>query len=106
MKPITTFPTETTLENLQTRFSGSYEAAIRYGNYAVAAAYAWDNDSRDMICIAAVYAFTTGDRSIEAPLALRKESEISFPDAGHALEWGFNLAKLLTDVVAAFGKEG
>ena len=104
---IDTFPAESTLENLQTRFSGSYEAVVPYGGHVVAATYAWDATARDMICVAAVYAYTTEDHGIEAPIRFIKESEISFEDEGHALEWGINLAKLLDDVTSAFAaKEG
>lgn len=107
MKIIDTFPDETTLENLQVRFSGSYEAAIQYGGHAVVAAYTWDNESRDMICVGAVYAYTSEDRNIDDALRFIKASEISFEDVGHAIEWGINLAKLLDNVTSAFAaKEG
>lgn len=104
---IDTFPAESTLENLQTRFSGSYEAVVPYGGHVVAAAYTWDYEARDMICVAAVYAYTSEDRNIDDTLRFIKASEISFDDVGHALEWGFNLAKLLDNVTRAFEqKEG
>lgn len=107
MKIIDTFPVETTLENLQVRFSGSYEAAIQYGGHAVVAAYTWDYEARDMICVGAVYAYTSEDRNIDDTLRFIKASEISFDDVGHALEWGINLAKLLDDVTRVFAaKEG
>ena len=107
MKIIDTFPVETTLENLQVRFSGSYEAALQYGGHAVVAAYTWDYEARDMICVAAVYAYTSEDRNIEDTLRFIKTSEISFDDVGHALEWGINLAKLLENVTSVFAaKEG
>lgn len=107
MKIIDTFPVETTLENLQVRFSGSYEAAIQYGGHAVVAAYTWDYETRDMICVGAVYAYTSEDRNIDDTLRFIKESEISFDDVGHALEWGINLAKLLENVTSVFAaKEG
>lgn len=107
MKIIDTFPVETTLENLQVRFSGSYEAALQYGGHAVVAAYTWDYEARDMICVAAVYAYTSEDRNIEDTLRFIKASEISFDDVGHALEWGINLAKLLENVTSVFAaKEG
>lgn len=101
------FPAESTLENLQIRFSGSYEAVVPYGSHVVAASYVWDATARDSICVGAVYAYATEDHSIEGPVKFIKESEISFPDEGHALEWGFNLAKLLNNVTSAFErKEG
>ena len=107
MKIIDTFPVETTLENLQVRFSGSYEAALQYGGHAVVAAYTWDYEARDMICVAAVYAYTSEDRNIDDTLRFIKASEISFDDVGHALEWGINLAKLLENVTSVFAaKEG
>lgn len=107
MKIIDTFPVETTLENLQVRFSGSYEAAFQYGGHAVVAAYTWDYEARDMICVGAVYAYTSEGRNIDDALRFIKESEISFPDVGHALEWGINLAKLLDNVTRVFAaKEG
>lgn len=102
MKIIDTFPVETTLENLQVRFSGSYEAAIQYGGHAVVAAYTWDHESRDMICVGAVYAYTSENRNIDDTLRFIKESEISFEDVGHALEWGINLAKLLDNDPSRF----
>lgn len=107
MKIMDPFPVETTLENLQVRFSGSYEAAIQYGGHVVAAAYTWDYEARDMICVAAVYAYTSEDRNIDDTLRFIKASEISFDDVGHALEWGINLAKLLENVTSVFAaKEG
>ena len=99
-------PDDPTIEKLNLWFSSSYEAVVPYGNYVVCVTWPWDFETREEVCVGAVFAFTTEDHSIEAPLSLRKVSEISFPDTGHALEWGFNLAKLLTDVVAAFEKEG
>lgn len=107
IKHTSTFPAESTLENLQIRFSGSYEAAITYGGHVVAASYAWDDTARDMICVAAVYAYTTENHGIEDPIRFIKESDISFDDVGHALEWGINLAKLLDNVTSVFAaKEG
>lgn len=97
-----TFPGNSTLERLQERFSGSYEAAIPYGDHVIAAAYAWDYDARDMVCVCAVYAYHTKDRGIEAPIVFVKQSETSFSDVGHALEWGIDLAKSLDSIDKCF----
>lgn len=107
MKIFNTFPAEATLENLQDRFSGSCEAAIQYGGHVVVAAYTWDYGARETICVGAVYAYTSENRNIDDTLRFISESEISFDDVGHALEWGINLAKLLDNVTRVFAaKEG
>lgn len=104
MKIMNVFPGISTLENLQTSFSGSYETAVTYGTHVIAAAYTWDYDARDMVCVAAVYVYSTDNHGVEAPVVFVKQSETDFPDVGHALEWGINLSRDMDAVYKVFGR--
>ena len=86
------FPETTTPEELEV----DCKAAVIYGDHVVVADRFYDNESKRNAYFAAVYSGKVGQMDIESCVSLTKVSEESFPDAGHALEWGFNLANLLS----------
>ena len=76
---------ESTPENLERDWS----TVIRFGHKILLAGYYYSGPKANSY-FAAVYEFTTADRTCEGGIRLTAISDEHFEDAGHALQWGMN----------------
>ena len=78
-------PETSTYENLECDWS----TVIRFGNRILLAGYYYSGPRANNY-FAAVYEFTTADKTCEGEIRLTEISDEHFEDAGHALQWGMN----------------
>lgn len=74
-------PVNSTPENLEMSFS----TVLNFGDHVLVAGYYYTGSGRDYY--AAVYRFTTDDRTCEGRVRLVTTSEEQFEDNGHAIAW-------------------
>lgn len=79
-------PINSTPENLEMNFS----TVLNYGEYVLVAGYYYTGSGSDYY--AAVYRFTTADRTCEGTVKLVATSVEQFGDNGHAIAWAMSRA--------------
>ena len=84
-------PNPSTLEDLETNFSGLDGKVINFGDRVLVAGYFWNGPGKPTY-FAAAYEYLDDEETYdcESTVGLRAVSEVDFEDDGHAIAWAMN----------------